>query len=400
MTFTTKDKVALLLAVLLGAAFGYITMLAGFGGVLIGGLYGILVVPLVVIYAADQRKLLVWQACIIPFALFVAVENGLQAGVFFLFWAMGTVISLPAPAFFFWKRNKVLGGNRLVWLFLGLVIVGLFSITFLRDPFLLLGMSLLWIVACLGKFAWECRSSVDPSGPKTAMLVAFVVLVVAMSTAASIGVLHKQKTFRSAMNHHYLGIARFLVTQGADPNLPDESGHTALVSATWNGVGDLAGVNALISMGANVNQTEGEAFNGLKPSGTALHVAAAVGRTEICKSLLEAGASADAKGAEGATPLLAALNSGTINCVPTLLEYGANVNARDGHGKTALMFLMNYGPEDAFIRAIVKQIVAKGADVNAKDAEGKSVEDWAAYYKHERFDELLQSLRDSTPMPK
>jgi ankyrin repeat protein len=105
-------------------------------------------------------------------------------------------------------------------------------------------------------------------------------------------------------------------------------------------------------MGANVNQTEGPAFNGLKPSGTPLHVAAAACRTEICKSLLEACASVDAKRTQGATPLLAALSGGATACVPTLLEYGANVNARDGQGKTALMFLMNYGSEDPSIQVL------------------------------------------------
>jgi ankyrin repeat protein len=392
MTFTTKDKVALLVAVLLGAAFGHFTMLAGFGGVFIGGLYGSLIVPVVVIYVADSSKILIWQACILPFALFVAFENGLQVGVFLLFWVIGSVISLPAPVFFYWRRCHARGGSELIWLFLGLAVVGISSFFF--DPFLFLGLSLLWIVACASKFAWEWHASADSSAHKLATLVAVIVLIFAISTAASIAVFFKQQAFRSAMDHHDLGFARSLARLGADPNLPDRWGNTALVSATWNGVGDLAGVNALISMGANVNQAEGAAFNGLKPSGTALHVAAAVGRTEICKSLLEAGASADAKGADGSTPLLVALGRGSINCVPVLLEHRANVNARDGHGKTALMLLMNYGPEDPFIQGIVQQMVAKGGDVNAKDAEGKSVEDWAAYYKHERFNALLQNLPD------
>jgi ankyrin repeat protein len=154
----------------------------------------------------------------------------------------------------------------------------------------------------------------------------------------------------------------------------------------------LDGVNALISMGANVNQAQSGTFNGLLPSGTPLHVAAAAGRTEICKSLLKAGASADAEGTQGQTPLLAALNRGTIDCVPTLLDYGANVNARDGQGKTPLMVMMNYAPDDPAIQGILRQMLAEGANVNAKDTDGRSVEDWAVYYKHERFEELLRSF--------
>jgi hypothetical protein len=48
MTLTTKDKIALLVAILLGTAFGYFSILAGYGGTVIGGFYGILIVPLVV----------------------------------------------------------------------------------------------------------------------------------------------------------------------------------------------------------------------------------------------------------------------------------------------------------------------------------------------------------------
>jgi hypothetical protein len=402
MTLTTKDKVAIVAGILVGTIFGYLTMLAGFGGVLVGGVYGILVVPLVIIFVADQRKLLVWQVCIVPFALYVGVATGLgdpwadaaqfDTGVFLLFWALGSVISSPVPVYLYWKRSKAQGGYRLAWLFLGMVFVGLVCTTLLQDPFLLLGLSLLWIAACLGKFAWEWRASVESRGPKTATLVAAGVLLLVISMTASIGVLHKQEAFRAAMDHHHLRIARLFVSMGANPSLPDGWGNTALVSATWSGVGDLDGVNALISMGANVNQAQSGAFNGLLPSGTPLHVAAAAGRTEICKSLLKAGASADAEGTQGQTPLLAALNRGTIDCVPTLLDYGANVNARDGQGKTPLMVMMNYAPDDPAIQGILRQMLAEGANVNAKDTDGRSVEDWAVYYKHERFEELLRSF--------
>ncbi len=75
MALSTRDKIALPVAVLLGTAFGYFSILARLGGTVIGGFYGILIVPLVVVYVADQRKILIWQACIIPFALCVVVEN-------------------------------------------------------------------------------------------------------------------------------------------------------------------------------------------------------------------------------------------------------------------------------------------------------------------------------------
>jgi hypothetical protein len=143
MRLTTKDKVALPVAILLGAAFGYFSMLAGYGGLLIGGFYGIVVVPLVVLFVAGQKKILVWQACIVPSALWVDVENarlgllGIAGGfqVFFVFWTLETVISSPVPIFLYWKRSRERAGHQVAWFFLGLVFVGMIC-SLWRDPFL------------------------------------------------------------------------------------------------------------------------------------------------------------------------------------------------------------------------------------------------------------------------
>jgi hypothetical protein len=319
----------------------------------VGGFFGIVIVPLVVLFVADQRKLLVWQACIVPFALWIIIENSRLGalgraeglGVFYFFWAIGSVISSPIVIFLYWKRSKGRVGHQVVWLLLGLVFVGLVC-SLWHDPFLFFGLSLVWIVACLLKFAWEWRRAAEPGGPKTAILVAFLVFVLTISTAALTGLFFKQQAFRSAINHRYFRLAHLFVAIGADPNGRDQFGETALVDAAWNGVGDLNAVNALISMGANVNQEQQGALHGMLPSGTALDVAASAGRAEICQALLEAGASVDAKNRAGATPLVIGLGSGSIACVPALLSHGANVNAIDMQGKTALIYLMSYSPDD------------------------------------------------------
>lgn len=401
MTLTTKDKIALPVAILLGTAFGYFSLLAGYGGLLIGGFYGILIVPLVVVYVADQRKILVWQTCIIPFALCVVVENArlgaLGLGrwafvVFYMFWAVGTVISSPALVFLYWKHSKWRGKHRVVWLFLGLVFVGLIS-SLWHDPFLFLGLSLSWVVMCGVRFAWQWHMAVDPNGPKTATFISILLFVFTISVSAVSGVYFKQQVFFSAMNHQYPRIARVFVTLGADPNRPNALGQRALVSAAWQG--DLNGTNALISMGANVNQIQAGALSGMLPSGTALHVAAYVGRIEICKSLLEAGADVNAKNQKGATPLLVGLSRGTPACVPTLLAHGADVNARDMQGRTALMFLTMYGENDAVAQSILHEVLANAADVDARDANGKTAEDWATDYKRDHLAVQLRSLREA-----
>jgi hypothetical protein len=400
MALTTKDKIALLVAILLGTAFGYFSILAGYGGTVIGGFYGILIVPLVVVYVADQRKILIWQACIIPFALCVVVENARLGAlaiagafaVFYIFWAVGTVISSPVPLFLYWKRTKGRHSHQVRWFFLGLVLVGL-TYSLWRDPFLFLGLGFLWIVMCLVRFGWEWRTAVESEGARTATLVVFLFFVLAISTSALTAVSFKQEALFSAMNHHYLRIARLFVTIGADPNGRNAFGQTALVSAAWNG--DLNGAQALISMGANVNQIQEGALSGMLPSGTALHVAAYSGRIDICKFLLEAGADVNVKNQKGATPLLVGLSRGTIACVPTLLAHGADVNSRDLQGRTALMFLATFGENDAVAQSVLHQVLANAANVDARDSNGKTAEEWATDYKREHLAEQLRLLREA-----
>jgi len=402
MTFTRKDRIALPVAVLLGAGFGYVSVLAGYGGLLIGGFYGIAIVPLIVLYVADQRKLLVWQTCIVSYTLPVILENarlgplGIVGAfdVFYVFWAIGTVISAPVPILLYWKRSKGGAGHQVVWLFLGLVFVGLIC-SLWHDPFLFFGLALLWIVLWFVKTTWERRKGMEPHGVNAATLVTFLVFVLTFSIAILMGVSFKQQAFRSAMSHRYFRLGRLFLAIGADPNGRNVYGETALIDAVWGGVGDLDAVNALISMRANVDLQQDGALNGMLPSGTALHVAADAGRTGICQSLLRAGASVDAKNRKGETPLLVALSRGTIACVPALLDNGAAVNARDMQGRTALMFLMNYAPDDPAVEKILREMLTKGADVNATDADGKTAEDWARYYKRKQSAERLRSLQES-----
>jgi hypothetical protein len=404
---TTKDKIALSSALLSGAVFGCLTFLAGYNWLVVAFFYGIFFIPPVLIFIAEHGKILVWQLSVLSFAsstaLSLVVADASASGsvkgdgitVFFLFWSMESVISSAVPIFLYWRGSKKRKWYRFEWLFLGLIFAGLIGILW-RNPFLFVCLALLWCAVCTAIFAWDWRTTRAPVDARRATLFAVSAFILVLLGSASAGVASKQQIFRSAMDHHYYRIARLLVAIGADVNDKNQFGQTALMTTALNGVGDLDGVNALLSMGADVNRVESGRFSDLLWGGTALHLAATVGRTEICGSLLKAGAEVNKRNEKGATPLTAALSGSSMNCVPILLQHGADVNAADVNGHTPLMLLMPFGPDDPVVDGVFRELIAKGADLDAKDASGKTAEDWAMYYKRERFAEQLRLARQST----
>jgi hypothetical protein len=401
---TIKDKIALSSGILLGAIFGILAFLAGYGFLVVGGFHGIVILPIILVFIADTGEIVIWQLSVLSFALSTALSlvvadaslSGSTKGdaitVFFLFWAMESVISSPVPAFLYWKGSKKRRSYRFEWLFLGIVFAGLVGVLW-RNPFLFACLALLWCAICSILFAWDWRTATAPAVARRATLVALSVLILALLGLASSAIGSKQQIFRSAMDHHYYRIARLLVAIGADVDSRNQFGQTALMTAAVNGVGDLDGVNVLLSMGADVNRVGSGGFSGLLPGGTALHFAAASGRTEICESLLKAGADVNKRSEKGVTPLTAALSGSSLNCVPVLSQHGADVNAADVNGHTPLMLLMPFGPGAPVVDGVFRELIAKGADLDAKDTSGKTAEDWAIYYKHERFAEQLRLAR-------
>jgi hypothetical protein len=108
-----RDRIALLVGIGLGFGFGYLTSLAGNSGFIIGGLYIILGIPGIVIFA-DQRRLSVWQVCVMSFVLSLFAGNsgdypwrrGEFQRVTFVCWSLVTVFSSPIPAGFLVLRFK------------------------------------------------------------------------------------------------------------------------------------------------------------------------------------------------------------------------------------------------------------------------------------------------------
>ncbi len=128
-------------------------------------------------------------------------------------------------------------------------------------------------------------------------------------------------------------IAMVLRTAGANVNMVDECGNTALHKAAFNGYADC--VKILLATGANINAVN-------RDGRTAVQKAAKNGHADCVRMLLAVGADVDAVDRDGRTALYLAACRGHADCVELLLAVGAEVNAVDRDGNKALYYAAFY----------------------------------------------------------
>ena len=129
--------------------------------------------------------------------------------------------------------------------------------------------------------------------------------------------------------------ARALLAAGADRNVRDGDGATALMLAAHRG--DLALVRALIEAGADVNATDALGWGPLTKA--VYNADRDRGFPDVVQALVEAGANVEAAIGYGIRPLMLAAGYGETAVVETLLKAGADVLARNEGGLTALMMV-------------------------------------------------------------
>jgi len=208
-----------------------------------------------------------------------------------------------------------------------------------------------------------------------------------------------------------------LAAAGADLNIVDPEQHTALIVALLNGHFDVAG--RLIDHGADLNMQDDVGQTALwaavdahtmpdsnRPSPTEMDDK--LSAWDIVEKLVKAGAKVDVplrqrvpyrtkidRGADGilgagTTPLLRAAKTGDAKVVKLLLEHGANPLASVSRGTTAILLAANVGTSesdrtgrrktDAGAIETIRLLMKAGADINAADGQGRTAAHGAALW--------------------
>ena len=123
---------------------------------------------------------------------------------------------------------------------------------------------------------------------------------------------------------------------------------------------NIKAIKKLLKKGFDVNQF----IDGTTP----IHYTLLIGKFDIVKVLLEAGANVNLEDNEGETPIYTAAWSEHLETVKLLIESGANVNHENNKGETVLSQIVFYNN----LTKTVKLLIDSRADVNHVDNDGQT----------------------------
>lgn len=179
-------------------------------------------------------------------------------------------------------------------------------------------------------------------------------------------------------------IMKYLIANGANVNLCDSGGTTALqwICTLDKDKNPLEMAKYLIEQGANVNPRHSHPTT----------LSWAIGKTDydinLIKYLIEHGTDVNAKDKNGETPLMCAAHKHNFEIAKLLIDNGADVNAKDDKGYTALIY--NARPTITLSKDYIdyvdsaqttKLLIDNGANVNAKTDFGKTALHLSFFYK-------------------
>jgi ankyrin repeat protein len=183
-------------------------------------------------------------------------------------------------------------------------------------------------------------------------------------------------------------VIKALLAAGAKVDARDEAGRTALMYAAKEGKAEV--VDLLVAAGADVEARDRDGATALRmatdgghsgiasalmrkspatPDRGALSGALSNGDVDLVKSLLSKGIAPDPQAGEN-PPLVAAAGAwkNRLALVKALVEAGARAEVRDADGKTPLMEAARWSGDEP--TEVVKYLLAHGADPKARDRKG------------------------------
>ncbi|KAL8795154.1 MAG: hypothetical protein Q9195_002309 [Heterodermia aff. obscurata] len=154
----------------------------------------------------------------------------------------------------------------------------------------------------------------------------------------------------------HLSVVKILVERGADVNVQDKDGDTALRNAIFRGSPEI--VELLLEYNANPNI--GGSYGG------ALHLAAKKGHLNIATQLIDKEAILELGDLFESTPLHLAARYGHLKVVEYLCARGANMNTQSSDGSTPLYQAAWQGHTDT-----AAYLIGEGVDVNIRNKDGE-----------------------------
>lgn len=150
--------------------------------------------------------------------------------------------------------------------------------------------------------------------------------------------------------------------------------------------GDMPTLRRLISAGADL-----EASDEHRDKRTSLILAAAMGRFEAVKILLEAGANTNAQDAIGDSPLHWAARRGENQTALLLISHRAKLDMQNKYGETPLILAAAVGS-----KTIVKALLDANANRGLSDEDGRTAKKWA---EMNGYPEVVALLTESIKRP-
>ncbi|XP_069911969.1 ankyrin repeat domain-containing protein 26 isoform X5 [Oryctolagus cuniculus] len=193
---------------------------------------------------------------------------------------------------------------------------------------------------------------------------------------------HKSRTalhWACAKGHQ--DMVAFLISRRCLLDPQDKRAATPLIKAVQCPAENCA--TLLLDHGADPN-IEDEIGN------TALHYAAYGGNTRMAEKLLSSNADIEKKNETGLTPLLVAIQQNQESMVKFLILQNADVFAIDNLHRTSLMFAGWYNTED-----IVHMLLELGVDVLSEDIAGHSARDYALQKRNMQNYQLISLFQEN-----